>query len=70
MQYLDDKHDDHTVVLYMIVGIPPAAYCAYEILERNRWRVMERNIKNLKRDSHYEMYLIVLLDLVNQRGNS
>lgn len=52
----------------MLVGIPLKSIAFLKILDIKTWNIMKNNIKNMKKESEIEFYLITLLDLIDNIG--
>eukprot|EP01016_Furgasonia_blochmanni_P007672 TRINITY_DN13074_c0_g1_i1.p1 TRINITY_DN13074_c0_g1~~TRINITY_DN13074_c0_g1_i1.p1 ORF type:complete len:387 (-),score=108.36 TRINITY_DN13074_c0_g1_i1:34-1131(-) len=67
---LDADASNSLVVLYLFIGIPFTAYFTIEVMEKRRWRMMKTDIRQLKKDSDVEMYVNVLLELIEHKDKT
>jgi hypothetical protein len=51
----------------MILGIPMFSLVYYYIMDRRKWTLMATPIKTFKREADIEMYINILIDLVETR---
>lgn len=67
---LDSDASNTLVLLFMAIGIPICCYSVNEIMQKRRWKMMKTDIKQLKKDSDVEMYVNVLLELIEHKDNT
>jgi PAS domain S-box-containing protein len=65
--FLDFDGVDNIGLFFLIVGAPFISATYLKILEAKKWSLMTTEFKALKKDEDVEMYIIVLLGLIEHR---
>lgn len=68
--FLDLDVVDDIGLFYMVLGIPFKALVYKMAINRRNWKYLELKVKEFKKDTDVEMYINVLMDLIENRERS
>jgi len=66
--FIDNSPPDNMGFLFMLIGIPPLVYGYIIIVDARASHFRKLHIKNFKRDTDFEMYLLNIVQLIGGRG--
>lgn len=49
--------------------MPFVAVCFIKLTDMKNWNVMKTIVKNFKKDDDVESYILILIDLIENKGN-
>jgi len=67
--FIDDYPPDNMGFLFLIIGIPPLVYGYIIIVDARASYFRKLHIKNFKRDTDFEMYLLNIISLIENRDD-
>jgi hypothetical protein len=65
--FLDFGEVDDIGLLYLVIGIPFVSLAYVHLLDRREWTLMRTSIKAFKKETDIEMYVNLLMDLIETR---
>ena len=65
--FLDQDERDNIGLVYLVIGIPCTAYCFLKLQENRTTNIMKATIKDFKKDNDAEMYVNLLIDLIENK---
>ena len=68
--FLDYGNVDNIGLFFLIIGAPFFAFAYSKILEAKKWMIMTIDFKSLKKSEDVELYINILLSLIDTRGKN
>ncbi len=60
---------DNIGLLFLIVAAPFISSTYVSLVERRHWGYLKSDTKTFKKDDGFEMYIVMLLNLIENKGN-
>ena len=56
-------------LFYLVIGVPLVAIAFIKLLDYKTWGIMKMTVKNFKKDVDVENFILILIDLIENKGN-
>ena len=66
--FIDFGNVDNIGLFFLIIGAPFFAFAYSKILDAKTWMIMTSDFKSLKKNEDVELYVNILLNLIDMRG--
>ena len=67
--FLDFSGVDNIGLFFLFIGSPFIAFTYSKILDAKKWMIMTSDFKSIKKDGDVEIYIYILLSLIDSRSN-
>ena len=68
IKFLDFGERDNIGLFYMVIGTPFIAIAFIKMLDYKTWGIMKMTVKNFKKDIDVENYILILIELIENKG--